>query len=189
MPSTDPNRGSGLVDASKLENFIETHPTRSQSKELVFIEIAYLLGGLSTCDRKHVGAVIVRNGRCISWGFNGAPPGMPHCSENYHGWRDTYLDPVDPPAPVDEDNIRIWSERQARDRGCRNVTHAEANALAFAAREGISTDRGTLFVTVSPCEVCARLLIAAGIERVMYYEEYRDPRGVEILKEGGVQVG
>jgi dCMP deaminase len=71
--------------------------------------------------------------------------------------------------------------------GCRNATHAEANALAFAARQGISTDDATLYVTVSPCLDCARLLIAAGISHVLYDEEYRLPAGRELLARGGVR--
>ena len=70
--------------------------------------------------------------------------------------------------------------------GCRNATHAEANALAFAARQGISTDGATLYVTVSPCLDCSRLLIAAGIVTVIYEEEYRDDRGIELLRRAGV---
>jgi deoxycytidylate deaminase len=70
--------------------------------------------------------------------------------------------------------------------GCRNATHAEANALAAAARQGISTARATLYVTVSPCDTCARLLIASGIERVVYLEEYRDESGVRLLREAGL---
>jgi dCMP deaminase len=99
----------------------------------------------------------VRDGRCVTWGYNGAPPGLPHCQ---------HLGDVMP---------------------CTNATHAEANALAFAARQGISTEGGTLYVTLSPCDVCARLLIAAGIERVVYEEEYRDPSGIELLTEAGVK--
>jgi dCMP deaminase len=72
--------------------------------------------------------------------------------------------------------------------GCINATHAEANALAFAARQGISTEGGTLYVTTSPCDVCARLIIAAGIEKVYYDQEYRDVRGEEILMQSGIPV-
>ena len=140
----------------------------TSSKPEVFIRIAWELSALSTCDRKHVGAIIVCDGRCISWGYNGAPPGLPHCDQNNHGWGDL----KEFPYPGD---------------GCRNVTHAEANALAFSARQGISTDGATLFVTVSPCDVCARLLIAAGIREVVYDEEYRDPAGRELLVKAGVQ--
>jgi dCMP deaminase len=121
-------------------------------KDVVFMRIARDLSALGTCDRMQVGALIVRDGRCVSWGYNGAPPGLPHCS---HG---------------------------ENDEPCTDATHAEANALAFAARQGISTDGGVLYVTLSPCDVCARLTIAAGIERVVYDEEYRDPSGLELLR-------
>ena len=131
---------------------------REERKDFVFLQMAVDLGGLGTCDRKHVGAIITRQGRCVSWGYNGAPPGLPHCQ---------HLGDVKP---------------------CTNATHAEANALAFAARSGISTESGTLYVTVSPCDVCARLLIAAGIERVVYAEEYRDTSGIELLILGGLIV-
>jgi dCMP deaminase len=130
------------------------------------MRIAKELSALSTCDRKYVGALIVRQGRCITWGYNGAPPSMPHCDENNHGFGDLTADTLD--------------------LGCRNATHAEANALAFSARHGISVAGGTLYVTVSPCLDCARLLIAAGIYLVWYDEEYRDPSGRELLQEAGV---
>jgi dCMP deaminase len=107
----------------------------------------------------------------VTWGYNGAPPGLPHCSENQHGWLD------------DEEH---WGE-DVNTLGCRNATHAEANALAFAARQGISTDGGTLYVTLSPCENCARLLLAAGVVRVVYEQEYREDRGLALLKEAGVE--
>jgi len=135
-------------------------------KDRVFMLVALQIGELGTCDRKQVGAVITRNGRAISWGYNGAPPGMPHCSENNHGYYNEF------PSDVV--------------LGCKNATHAEANALAFAAREGISTDGATLYVTVSPCEVCSRLLIAAGIRRVVWGEAYRDPSGIALLQRAGI---
>lgn len=141
---------------------------RDYVKAQAFLKIAAILGELSTCDRSDVGAVIVRDGRCISWGFNGAPPGFPHCSENNHGWGDT-------PNAVDV-------------HGCRNVTHAEANAVAFAARQGISTEGATLYVTLSPCEVCARLLVAAGIVKVVFTKQYRKDEGILLLKAAGVTV-
>ena len=72
--------------------------------------------------------------------------------------------------------------------GCRNVIHAEANAVAFAARQGISTEGATLYVTVSPCQVCAQLLIAAGIVEVVFQEMYRDRTGIELLQEAGLIV-
>jgi dCMP deaminase len=130
---------------------------RQYLKRRVFMGVAVRIGALSTCPRKAVGAVIIRDGRCISWGFNGAPPGAPHCDH-------------------------------ALDEPCDVATHAEANALAFAAREGISTDNSTLFVTVSPCAVCSRLLIAAGVEQVFYLEPYRDTEGIDILLRADIGV-
>jgi len=151
---------------------------RQKIKDIVFLQIASELSQLSTCDRKSVGAVITRQGRCVCWGFNGAPPGMPHCDENYHG----HLWPGAKPNDLEA------LDRQIEAQGCRNVTHAEANALAFAARQGISTEGGTVYVTVSPCANCARLLVAAGVARVVYLEAYRDHTGIELLREAGVQV-
>jgi dCMP deaminase len=137
-------------------------------KDLIFLEIADNLGSLSTCDRAYIGAVVTREGRCVCWGYNGAPPGLPHCDENEHGWAGR-------------------GGSHITDRGCRNATHAEANALAAAAKQGISTDDGTLYVSQSPCLNCARLLIAAGIVRVVYGTMYRDTSGIDLLKTAGVE--
>jgi len=150
----------------------------SKRKDDVFLAITATLSALSTCDRKPVGALIVIDGRCVSWGYNGAPPGLPHCDENIHGWQEAM-----------KHGWAMTSQEMVTSFGCRNATHAEANALAFAARHGIPTDGGTLYVTVSPCDVCARLLIAAGIVRVVYAEQYRDTTGLELLRKAGVTVG
>lgn len=148
----------------------------------VFMGIAIQLSRLGTCPRKAVGAVVVRDGRAVSWGYNGAPPGAPHCEENNHGWqlhrqyRENY----------DDEEAADIEATMLSEYGCRNATHAEANALAFAAKQGISTDGCVLFVTVAPCDVCSKLLIAAGIRRVYYEEDYRDPAGIELLKLAGI---
>jgi dCMP deaminase len=126
---------------------------REVMKDRVFLDIAVRLGELGTCTRAQVGAVITRQGRCISWGYNGAPPGLPHC---YH----------------EPDDISP----------CIIATHAEANALLFAARQGISTEGGTLYVERSPCMSCARLIIAAGITRVVYATPYRILAGLDVLR-------
>lgn len=152
-------------------------------KRKIFMEVAAKIGELGTCDRKQVGAVIIREGRCISWGFNGAPPGLPHCEQNQHGWHEE-----DWPGPGGQSPAG-WEKNQLALHGCRNATHAESNALAFAACQGISTDNSILFVTLSPCETCSRLLIAAGVKEVYYREEYRDRSGVELLRSAGIHVG
>jgi dCMP deaminase len=151
-------------------------------RDEVFMQVAHTIARRGTCDRKQVGAVVTRAGRCVCWGYNGAPPGLPHCNENLHGWRGWY---------EMHDTGKYNMERKFGDQlyrnGCRNATHAEANALAFAARQGISTESCTLYVTVAPCDVCARLLIAAGIVRVCYNETYRDASGLRLLEEAGLE--
>jgi len=131
---------------------------RELFKDHVFLEMAVTLGSLGTCNRAQVGCIVTRDGRAVSWGYNGSPPGMPHCPRRAH-----------------ETNECL-------------ATHAETNALAFAARQGISTDAATLYVERSPCDGCARLCIAAGIARVVYLTPYRDESGVTMLHEAEVKV-
>ena len=126
-----------------------------------YLDLAAFFGRFSTCHRKAVGAIIVRDKRIISHGYNGAPSGMPHC-----GHEELY------------DDLTY----------CREAVHAEVNAVAFAAKYGISTDNTTMFVTVSPCLSCAQLLINSGVKEVIYAEEYRDHAGLQILKKAGVRV-
>jgi len=110
-----------------------------------------------TCTRKSVGAVIARETRVISTGYVGAPAGMPHCLDV-----GCLIDP--------------------HTGGCIRTLHAEANAIAFAARKGIATEGSTLYTTLSPCLACAKLIVPAGIACVKYSSEYRDKSGVEYLE-------
>jgi len=129
---------------------------REQMKLSAFMGMAGILARLGTCPRKQVGALIVMGGRVVSSGYNGAPPGLPHCNHS-------------------------------RFEVCETATHAELNAVVFAARHGISTEGGTVFVTLSPCVTCSRLLIAAGIRTVYYREEYRDASGLELLESADIR--
>lgn len=126
------------------------------------MEMAVSASKRSTCRRKQVGALIAIDGRPLSVGYAGAPSGMPHCLE--HG-------------------CLIGPEG-----GCIRTVHAEANAIAFAARKGLATENATLYATVSPCPACAKLIINAGIMQVRYLEEYRLVEGIEILKSAGIRV-
>lgn len=121
----------------------------------MLMEMAIIASKRSTCSRKHVGAIIAIEGRPISVGYAGAPAGLPHCLD--HGCL------------------------AGPDGGCIRTQHAEANAIAFAARKGISTEKAELYTTVSPCLACAKLIINAGIERVWYLEQYRKVEGVALL--------
>lgn len=175
-------------DIQGLYDKLTSGPTR---KDVVFLDMAIELGKLGTCDRKKVGAIITIDGRAVSWGYNGAPPGLQHCDENGHGWAgQEHLqgDFWDVQAVrMESASASRWREQMLRRHGCRNVTHAEANAVAFAARQGTRTEGGTCYVVVSPCANCARLLVAAGIVRVVWAETYRDPAGSELLEAAGVE--
>ena len=125
------------------------------------MRVAYVFEARSTCDRNHVGAVFARDGRIISTGYNGAPAGMEHC-----------VHPI----------IRLSNE------GCKVSIHAESNAIAYAARHGVSLDGATAFVSLSPCYACAQLLISAGLVRVVFDRRYRDEAGIELLMQAGLVV-
>lgn len=122
---------------------------------------AFVMAQRGTCDRAHVGCVVALDGRVLTTGYNGAPRGMAHCVH-----------------PADEQ----------RDSGCAYAVHAEANAIAFAARNGVALNGSTVFTTLSPCIVCAQLLINVGTERVVCAELYRDHGGVRLLLDAGITV-
>jgi dCMP deaminase len=140
--------------------------------------IATVWEGRSTCSRNHVGVVIAKDGRHIGSGYNGAPAGMPHCEHI----EVTYNLPATPPPP------HIFPLAPANRKGCVVSIHAEANAIAYCARDGISVLASTIYCTLSPCYSCSQLIIASGIARVVYLREYRDPDGLGLLRAAGILV-
>ncbi|MDR1378813.1 MAG: cytidine/deoxycytidylate deaminase family protein [Synergistaceae bacterium] len=129
-----------------------------------FIAIAMMAATRSTCLRRQVGAVIVQNRQIISTGYNGAPSRTAHCMEV-----GCLREILDVPS----------GERQEMCRG----SHAESNAIAQAARMGIATDGGALYCTCEPCSLCTKVILNAGIARVVYMESYPDKLAVELRKE------
>jgi dCMP deaminase len=132
-----------------------------------------------TCSRLQVGAVITVSGRLISSGYNGAPSKLDHCDHT-----------CDCGYPGTEGGV-FWKRHLsdcASEKPCRVSVHAEANAIAFAARYGVSTQGSTMFVTHSPCLDCAKLIINAGISKVVYGESYRDDSGWKLLQAADVEV-
>ena len=116
----------------------------------VFINIAKEVGTLSYCTRSKVGAVLVKDGNVISFGYNGTPAGMDNtCEEN----------------DVTKDE----------------VIHAEMNAILKAAKSGNAVDGSTLYLSLSPCQNCCKLIIQSGIKRVVYLQDYRDLSPIEFL--------
>ncbi|MBC7225275.1 MAG: cytidine/deoxycytidylate deaminase family protein [Anaerolineae bacterium] len=124
-----------------------------------FMEIAQQVARRSTCPRAQVGAIIVRDRRILTTGYNGAPMGLPHCS--------------------DVGCIIV-------DGHCVRAVHAEQNAIIQAAYHGVSVAGGTIYVTHQPCQTCAKMIINAGIKRVVYAGEYPDDLGRTFLLEAGV---
>jgi dCMP deaminase len=133
------------------------------SFDQMYMAIALIVGKRSTCLRGQIGAVICKDTRIISIGYNGAPSGMAQCNQ---------------------EGCIIDTQRG----GCIRTIHAEQNAIAYACRIGIPMERATLYVTLSPCIDCAKLIIASGIKRVVYYEAYRKGYAIDFLIQSGVQV-
>ena len=119
------------------------------SWEKYFMNIAKEVATRSTCDRKHVGAVIVREKTILSTGYNGSIKGLDHCDDTGHEMKNTH---------------------------CVRTIHAEANAIVQAARHGIRIDDSEIFVTASPCYDCFKMIANSGINKIYFGEFYRDER-------------
>ena len=132
----------------------ESEHTRA-SWDDYFMSIAQVVATRSTCPRKYVGSLLVRNRTILSTGYNGSIRGMPHCSDVGHMMEDNH---------------------------CVATIHAEANAIIQAARNGVMIEGATNYVTASPCWHCFKQLANAGVQRICYGEFYRDDRIFEIAE-------
>ena len=126
--------------------------------DLRYLRMAAIWAENSHCQRRKVGALVVKEKMIISDGYNGTPSGFENVCEDAHGVTHPY------------------------------VLHAEANAITKLARSGNNSDQATLYVTASPCIECAKLIIQAGIRRVVYAEQYRLTDGIDLLRRAGVEV-
>lgn len=126
--------------------------------DLRYLRMAAIWAENSYCQRRKVGALVVKEKMIISDGYNGTPSGFENVCEDAHGVTHPY------------------------------VLHAEANAITKLARSGNNSDQATLYVTASPCIECAKLIIQAGIRRVVYAEQYRLTDGLDLLRRAGVEV-
>ncbi len=138
------------------------------SWDAYFMEIAKLVSTRATCRRRSVGALIVRDKQIVSTGYNGAPRGLPHC----------------PPDGPEKD----WPEGCMRAGHCIRSLHAEQNALLQAAKIGVSCDRATMYVTCQPCNMCAKMIINAGIAKVIYEGDYPDEFSLELFRQSHTDV-
>ena len=141
----------------------------------LFIKTAIEISKRSTCLRMKVGAILVKDTRIISMGYNGVTPGRKHCEDYFH---ERYqIEYFDTPEFLEEHGKF----------SIRNEVHAEMNLLAFAAKIGIKVDGATLYVTNSPCINCSKVLCVSGIVKVFYHNKYdRGIEGVEFLEENGI---
>lgn len=152
-------------------------PMGRPSLNETLLEVARVVARRSTCSRLNVGAVLARDTRVISTGYNGAMAGAVHCRH----------DCTCPPT-VTRDKRVVHSHWCDSLPPCALAVHAEANALAFAAKHGVSTDGSHLYVTHAPCAPCARLLVNAGVTSVTYADDYRSNDGLDVLHAAGVHV-
>ena len=125
--------------------------------DLRYLQMARIWAQNSYCQRRQVGALVVKNGMIISDGYNGTPSGFENVCE-------------------DENNVTK-----------PYVLHAEANAITKLARSSNNSDGSTIYITASPCIECAKLIIQAGIKRVVYGEQYRLTDGIDLLKRAGIE--
>ena len=126
--------------------------------DVAYLKMALEWAKLSYCKRKQVGALIVKDRTIISDGYNGTPSGFENCCE-------------------DENNQTKWY-----------VLHAEANAILKISRSTQSCEGATLYLTLSPCKECSKLIFQSGIKRVVYIQDYSDNEGLEFLKDAGVEI-
>lgn len=136
-------------------------PDNRTSWERYFMKIAQQVATRSTCDRKHIGAVIVRDKTILSTGYNGSIRKLPHCDDIGH---------------------------MMENKHCVRTVHAEANAIAQAAKNGINVDQSEIYITASPCWTCFKLLANAGIIKVIFGEFYRDRRIIEAAKQANIEL-
>lgn len=138
----------------------------------------------STCDRAHVGCVVSRDSRVLVTGYNGAPAGMPHCTHDC----DCMQLMGGMMTKEGTDWRTIHTATCNSQQPCLLVVHAEANAIAFAARHGAKLDGAEMHTTRMPCNACAQLIINAGIRRVAYLHPHRENKGMTLLMDAGVEV-
>lgn len=138
----------------------ERSPDERPSWDEYFLNIAEVVSTRSTCLRRAVGAVLVRDRQILSTGYNGAPRGLPHC--------------------IDVGCLM-------KDEHCVRASHAEMNAIAQAALHGVRVKGATLYCTDKPCLICTKLLINAGIVRIVYLRDYPDEVSEQMLKTANIE--
>ncbi len=156
MPLKGKNNKIGAISVSQRPSWDE-----------YFMRVAFLVSERSTCLRRRVGAVLVKDKQILATGYNGAPKGVAHCED----------------IGCLRENLEVPSGQ--RHEICRGL-HAEQNVILQAASFGVSTKQSALYITNTPCSICAKMIINAGIKEVITQSEYPDKMAIDFLKEAGV---
>ena len=151
------------------ENVGKMNVSARPSWDEYFMQIVDIVATRSTCLRRQVGAIFVRENRILATGYNGSPTGLKHCDEmgcireknNIESGRDLHL--------------------------CRGA-HAEANLITQCAKFGISAEGSTLYINASPCSLCMKMLVNVGVRKIVYRELYNDPLALETAEEAGLEM-
>ena len=143
-----------------------------------FMNIANMISKRATCPRKRLGAIIVKDKRIIATGYNGSPPGMKHCDDI-----GCFIVPT----------VKIISGKNVTKDHCIRTLHAEQNAIVQCAVHGASPKGATMYSTINPCYLCAKMIVAVGIKKFVYTGEYHhddgmDVKALELLREAGMEV-
>jgi dCMP deaminase len=139
--------------------------------EKIYMQVAYQFAKLSYAERRKVGSVIVKDEQIVSFGYNGTPHGFDNSCEEINYPEYGYREGVD--------GYEVTKPE---------VLHAESNALAKLAKSTMSSDGADLYVTMSPCYQCSKLIIQSGIKNVFYSEDYRDTKGLDLLKKAKISL-
>ena len=158
------------------------------SRDEMFTQITQVVAQRSTCLRFQVGALIVKEGRIISMGYNGPVAGRPECKKV-----PTFEELTTDPAYRGRAASKVIQELNndpllCEGPGCTRSLHAETNAIAFAAKAGVSVEGCTLYCSLSPCINCAKVIVNSGIKEVKFLKKYRNEEGIRFLQESGITV-
>ncbi len=160
---------SGCICAGEEKETFSSREKRLGWHEY-FMNVAHLISRRATCTRGHIGAVIVRENSILSTGYNGAPSGLPHCNDT---------------------NCRIYKSTHpdgTTEENCVNTIHAEINAIAQAAKHGVSIKDSDIYITASPCIHCLKVLINVGIKTIYYDKPYKIQHIDELLTLSGIRL-
>lgn len=149
-----PKKTNSPKKSKQTKNKVSKHTDSRPSWDEYFMAITEVVGSRGTCDRGRAGCVIVKDKRILATGYVGAPAGLPHCDE------------------VGHEMHKVVHEDESETMHCIRTTHAEQNAIAHASRVGIALDGSTLYCKMTPCYTCAKIILNAGIKKIVVQKDY-----------------